>query len=110
MVIVQTLSKSSFIDAFKQSSRKDQFSYEALGEIFEALEEYSDACWPVEFDIVGICCDWVEAHWKDIAHDYDVLLDDDMTNDEKRDAVIDFLCANTHFRAVGDDSFVYMQF
>lgn len=111
MAIVQTLNKHSFIDAFMASSRKDQFSYEALGEIFEALEEYSDSTGePVEFDIVGICCDWVEATWQEIAQDYDVLLDDDMTDTEKRDAVADFLCDNTHFRAVGEYSFVYVQF
>jgi hypothetical protein len=58
MAIVQTLTKSAFIDAFKQSSRKDQFSYEALEAIFDYLEEYSDSTGEnVEFDIVGICCD-----------------------------------------------------
>ena len=111
MAIVQTLNVYQFRDAFMASSRKDQFSYEALGEIFEALEEYSDSTGePVEFDIVGICCDWVEATWQEIAQDYDILLDDDMTDTEKRDAVADFLCDNTHFRAVGEDSFVYVQF
>ena len=77
MAIVQTLTKSAFIDAFKQSSRKDQFSYEALEAIFDYLEEYSDSTGePVEFDIVGICCDWTEADWKTIADDYSIDLVD----------------------------------
>ena len=56
MAIVQTLDKHSFIDAFMASSRKDQFSYEALGAIFDYLEEYSDSTGePVELDIIAIC-------------------------------------------------------
>lgn len=111
MAIVQTLNVYQFRDAFMASSRKDQFSYEALGEIFEALEEYSDSTGePVEFDIVGICCDWVEATWQDIAQDYSVLFDDEMTDEDKEEAVADFLCDNTTYRSLANGSFVYVQF
>ena len=114
MAIVQTLSKSSFIDAFKQSSRKDQFSYEALEAIFDYLEEYSDSTGePVEFDIVGICCDWAESHWSDIARDYSIDLNDhaDDEDDEGRfDAVYEYLLNNTTALDLGDGSFVFVQF
>lgn len=111
MAIIQTLDKHSFIDAFMQSSRKDQFSYGALGEIFEALEEYSESTGePVEFDIVGICCDWVEAHWSDIAKDYNIPIDALMTEEDKEEAVADFLCDNTTYRSLANGTFVFVQF
>lgn len=114
MAIVQTLSKSSFIDAFTHSSRKDQFSYEALGAIFDYLEEYSDSTGePVEFDIVGICCDWAESHWSDIARDYSIDLND-FANDEEDDnrikAVDEYLWDNTTAYELSEGSFVYQQF
>ena len=111
MAIVQTLDKYSFVDAFKQSSRKDQFSHEALEAIFDYLEEYSDSTGEnVEFDIVGICCDWAEAHWSDIASDYGILFDDEMTEDDKQKAVSDFLCEETQFVELSNGVFVYVQF
>jgi hypothetical protein len=114
MAIVQTLDKYSFIEAFKQSSRKDQFSYEALGAIFEYLEDYSDSTGsPVEFDIVGICCDWAEAHWEDIAREYSIDLNDfaDDTDDYNRiEAVMQYLWDNTQAIQLGDNVIVYQQF
>lgn len=114
MAIVQTLSKSSFIDAFKQSSRKDQFSYEALAAIFDYLEEYSDSTGePVEFDIVGICCEWAEAHWSDVACDYSIdLIDfaDDKDDDNRIKAVAEYLWDNTTAYELSEGVFVYTQF
>lgn len=112
MAIVQTLSKSSFIDAFKQSSRKDQFSHEALEAIFDYLEEYSDSTGsPVEFDMVGICCEWAEEGWEGIAKDYVVDLSDCETDQDKIEAVRDFLYGNTQYVLLPDgESFVFVQF
>lgn len=114
MAIVQTLSKSSFIDAFKQSSRKDQFSYEALETIFDYLEDYSDSTGePVEFDIVGICCDWAESHWSDIARDYSIDLNDfadDEEDDNRIKAVAEYLWDNTTAYELSGGCFVYQQF
>lgn len=111
MAIVQTLSKSSFIDAFKQSSRKDQFSYEALGAIFDYLEDYSDSTGePVEFDMVAICCDWAEMTWQEVALSYGVDLSQCTDDDERIGEVESFLCDNTQFLELSDGNFVYQQF
>ena len=110
MAIVQTLSKSSFMEEFKQSSRKDQFSYDALGAIFDYLEEYSDSTGePVEFDMVAICCEWSECTWEDIVRDYDVDLSDCETVTDKMCAVVDYLAVNTTYIEL-PDSFVFVQF
>lgn len=110
MAIIQTITKYDFIDAFKQSSRKDQFSYEALEAIFDYLEEYSDSTGePVEFDIVGICCDWTEAHWSDIAKDYNIDLFD-VEDDDKCEAVLQYLWDNTQAVELSDGMIIYVNF
>lgn len=54
--MIITLNVSKFIDQFNQV-RPQQFSYEALGELFEYYEELGEN---VEFDPVAICCEWSE--------------------------------------------------
>jgi hypothetical protein len=115
-MIYTEITKSSFIDAFKQSSRKDQFSYEALEAIFEYLEDYSnDTGENVELDIVAICCDWVEMTWREVADQYNVDLSD-AAEEDKADAVWDFLTDETVgvYRVSNeesvDGSFVFVQF
>lgn len=56
----QTVTESMFRDAF-WAIRPENFSYEALG----ALWEYYDQCEQdtgeeLELDVVAICCDWTE--------------------------------------------------
>ena len=114
MAIVQTLTKSSFIDAFKQSSRKDQFSYEALEAIFEYMEEYSaNTGESIELDIVAICCEWAESHWSEVARDYSIDLNDhadDTDDDERIQTVYEFISENTTTIDLGNGSFVFVQF
>lgn len=49
------VTKYSFIDAFHNKGRGDQFSYEALCALFEYLDD-SDT----ELDVIGLCCDFSE--------------------------------------------------
>jgi len=112
MAIVQTInSATQFADMFKQSSRADQFSYEALEAIYDYLEEYSnDNGENVELDIVAICCDWYEMTWQEVADQYSVDLSD-VADEDKAGAVWDFLTdESAGAYRVGDDSFVFVQF
>ena len=56
----ETVTKHHFIDTFKQSAeRKDQFSYEALEQLFQYYDDLSeDTGKPIEFDMIGICGEW----------------------------------------------------
>jgi hypothetical protein len=111
MAIIQTLSKYSFVEAFKQSSRKDQFSHEALEAIFEYLEDYSNETGEnVELDIIAICCEWAEMSWNEIATSYDVDLSQCTDNDERIGEVEDYLSKNTQYLEIGEGSFVFVQF
>ena len=111
MAIVQTLGQGDFVQMFKESSRKDQFSVEALEAIFNYLDTLSEETGEnVEFDIVGICCDWAEMTWQEIAASYDVDLSQCADDDERIGEVEDFLCKNTQYCELSNGSFVYLQF
>ena len=112
MAIVQTLTKSAFIDAFKQSSRKDQFSCEALEAIFDYLEEYSDSTGEsIELDIIAICCEWAEMTWNEAASSYDIDLSDCEDDEERIEAVQEHLQDMTIVAGMSDSqSFVFIQF
>ena len=56
----QIINQSDFVSAFKQSERKNQFSYAALCAIFDHITEIEEGGEEIEFDLVSICCDWCE--------------------------------------------------
>lgn len=56
-----TITCSNFRDHFIAAGRKDQFSYAALGALFEHLEELEyDTGEEIELDVVALCCDYAE--------------------------------------------------
>lgn len=54
--MIMTLTVCKFRDLFNRV-RPQQFTYEALGELFEYYEELDEG---MEFDPVAICCEWSE--------------------------------------------------
>jgi len=61
MAIVQHVSFSTFVDAFRARGREGQFSYQGLKALFEHLEDLSEFIGEdIELDVVGICCDYSE--------------------------------------------------
>ena len=55
-MIIETLTKSQFSDAFYKSGRGEQFSYEARNLIYDYLDELEN----YELDVIGICCEFAE--------------------------------------------------
>ena len=74
MAIVETISESQFIDAFKKwDTYKDAFSYEGLQALYEYLWEVSECMdnKQIELDVVSICGDYTEyKNWKEFVDDY----------------------------------------
>lgn len=72
-MLIQTISTlGQFRDQFVNAGRKDQFSYDALGLLFNYFDDIDE---PVELDVVGICCEYSELTADEIRADY--RLDDD---------------------------------
>lgn len=77
----QTISHASqFRDAFRAAGRQGQFSHEALGLLFDYLE---DAHPDYELDVIGLCCDYAESTPVEIFESHGIELNDE----EKEDAI-----------------------
>ena len=56
----QTITESEFKNTM-QRVRPDQFSWEALGALFDYYTEYEQSAGEeLDFDPIAICCDWTE--------------------------------------------------
>jgi hypothetical protein len=108
MAIIQTIDTASqFRDQFHRYGRGDQFSYEALGLLFDYL---SDCGSDVELDVVGICCEFAESDIEQLAHDYDISIAG-LTSRGKLEAVEAYLEDNTSVVGLtSTGNFVYVQF
>jgi|LauGreDrversion4_2_1035121.scaffolds.fasta_scaffold63259_5 hypothetical protein len=56
-----TVTSYQFVESFRLCGRETQFSRPALFALFDYLESYEEDCGvELEFDPIGICCEWVE--------------------------------------------------
>ena len=100
-----------FRDEFTLANRKDQFSYEGLGILFEYLEQVEDETGePIELDVIALCCDYNEDKWLDVAKNYSIDVSHCEDDDELRETVLDDLNDNTAVCGYDDDIVVYACF
>ena len=107
--MIQTITLSDFRDAFHNMGRSDNFSYEGLELIFDYIEDYErDTGEQVEFDVIGICCEWSEDSPENIADLYGIEADDE---DSLKQQVIDYLEYHTQYAGeTSSGTLVYVQF
>lgn len=102
------LSVSDFRDAFAQANRKDQFSYEALGLIYDYLEDLDS---DYELDVIGLCCELSEDTPETIAEHYAIDLSDCLYDEEVMETVFEYLQDETTVIGKTDaGTIVYVQF
>ena len=59
--MIQTISKGQFRDAFSNMDRGEQFSYEALGALYDYLGMLEEDCdMTIELDPIAFCCEYTE--------------------------------------------------
>jgi hypothetical protein len=95
-----TVTESIFRDHFS-SIRPDNFSYDALGILFEFLDDED-----FELDVVAICCDFKEADADDIRANY--CLNEEAYPDEE--SVKDWLEKQTLVIGETSSGFVFQIF
>lgn len=61
----QTVTFNDFRDAFRAFDRLENFSYDGARLLFDYLDEMD-----IEFDVIGVCCDYAEDLPEDIAQNY----------------------------------------
>jgi hypothetical protein len=99
---------SQFRDEFHRCGRGTQFSYEALGLLFDYFEELGE---DIELDVIAICCDYSEDTPESIAQNYDIDIDIDEDDDDITQQVVDYLEQNSAVIGVTDaGTIVYANF
>lgn len=75
------VTETMFKDAFRSADRLDNFSHEALGMLYDYLDNIEEETGqPVELDVIAICCDFEEADVDEIRSNYS--LDDEQDVEE----------------------------
>jgi hypothetical protein len=106
----QTINRYDFERAFVDADRKTQFSYEALGALFDYLEEYEESTGEeFELDVIALCCEYSEEHSEDVITNYSIDVEG-LDDDERTQAVRDYLSGNTQLVAETPSGFVYANF
>ena len=111
MAIVLTMYKSDFV-ARLVADKNASWSVEGAEVLFDYLDEMSDATGvPIEFDLVGLRCDYSEDTVDGLIDQYDIDVSDaEDDEDEKTDIVRDYLERHTTIVGETSDGFVYAVF
>jgi hypothetical protein len=108
----QTVNASNFVDTIERL-RPNNFSREALHMMFEYFEQYEeDVGTEIDFDPIGICCEYVEQFPSEIVHDYQLTSDiDGLDQDQMIKFIQEYLEEQCIFIGItSHGSFVYQQF
>jgi len=108
----QTVYKSDFRDAFVKADRVTQFTYDALGILFDYFESIESEESEIELDVIAICCEYAEMDTDEVIEAY--CLEGsvtDMDEDERAEFVRGYL--NDETQVCGETesgNFVFAQF
>ena len=97
---------SDFCDYFRKI-RPDNFSYQGLRILFDYLEEIDE---DFELDVIGLCCDFSESNYIDIADVYNIEIDINEDEEKQIQQVIDFLQSEGAYIGDSINGIVYRNF
>ncbi len=95
------ISSYEFIDTLNKV-RPDNFSREGLLYIYEHYDNQEDN---VEFDVISICCTWVECDKEELKDYFG-----DTVISLEGDDLLEHCQGNTHFTALENGSYLFMNF
>jgi len=105
-MIIRIDHASAFRDEFRRCNRVEQFSYEALGMLYEYLEEVDP---DMELDVIALCCEYAEDTVENLANAYNVELQKDDSDEDKEQKVLDFLNEATVVIGTTPSGILYQQ-
>lgn len=116
MAMIQTVNPSDLYHMACRMDRGDSFGYKGWARIGDYLEELSTDD-DIEIDIVGICCDYsmsedVNDWWKEygVYSDIDSGEWEEMDDEEKLEAIQDYLNENTSVVCCNEDCIIWAAF
>lgn len=105
-----TVNFSEFRGLFQQI-RPDNFSYEGLRHLFSYLEQYEeDTGEEMELDVIAICCDFSEDYFQNIADQYGLDLSEYESDEDKQEAVADYLSDQGVYVGESGECIIYRNF
>jgi len=109
--MLYTRNINKFIEAL-YTNKDNGFSYEWAKTIINYLEEISDESNEnIEFDPVAIRCDYSEMTKEELIDEYSYSANIDWLDDEeKEDAVLNYIRDNTTLLEIDDNSFIIQNF
>ena len=111
MAIIKTVDFGYFVREFELSGRGRNFSHNGLRALFNYLEKLSeDTGSGYKLDVICLCCDYSEDTWQEIAVNYNIDIDYDQSDDDKINAVREYLENQTELVGENNGSFVYACF
>ena len=111
MAIIKTVDFGYFVREFELSGRGRNFSHNGLRALFNYLEKLSeDTGSGYKLDVICLCCDYSEDTWQEIAVNYNIDIDYDQSDDDKINAVREYLENQTEIVGENNGSFVYACF
>jgi hypothetical protein len=87
-----------FQDAFSDMNRGDNFTYEALKELYDYYDNIGE---DIELDVISICCDWSELSEEECRREYSI---------DEADAVGDYLGNNTTYYELSNGNYLFQAF
>ena len=96
----QDITKSGFMDRFRDMGRGDQFSYDGLSALYDYLVDLEEQCdMEIELDVIALCCEYTEyENLEELQRDYSDI--ENMEDLENHTTVI----------KVDSDSFIIQQY
>lgn len=111
MAIIKTVDFSDFVREFEAYGRQKNFTHSGIRALFDYLEELSeDMGSSYELDVIQLCCEYSEDTWQEIAGNYGIELSEFEGDEEKIEAVRDYLESETSIIGENDGLFVYACF
>ena len=111
MAIIITVDFRDFVREFELSGREKNFSLTGLRALFDYLEELSeDMGSGYKLDVICLCCEYSEDTWQEIAANYNIDIDHDQSDDDKINAIREYLENQTEIVGENNGSFIYACF
>ena len=99
----------SFVQAFADCNRSDNFSLSGLGCLFDYLESYEqDVGVELELDVIALCCEYSEySSVQEVVENYDIQLDEE---EDALEQLLEYLQENTSVVCCEEDCIVIQDF
>jgi hypothetical protein len=104
-MLVKTIDTASELRQEFVKYDRDYYSFEFYKAVMDYFDDVSNE--PTELDVIAICCDFNEMTVNEIINDYNIEIEE---NEDKKEAVENYLSMNTWYQETEDNKFIFIAF